>query len=99
MRRFEWDSSKEAVNLRKHGIGFTFAKEIFDDALSFSIPDDFSSDEFRYIETGMTADASLLVDVYALWYDDDTEVIRIISARKAQPHERRIYQANAGHAR
>jgi uncharacterized DUF497 family protein len=47
---FEWDSRKEAINRRKHGIGFREAATVFADVLSTTFPDqDHSTSELRYL--------------------------------------------------
>lgn len=46
--KFEWDSSKATVNIKKHGISFEEAKTVFDDDFGRLIPDpDHSEDEER----------------------------------------------------
>ena len=82
---FEWDHAKAASNLAKHGVSFHEAREVFDDALSIDGVDE-HDDEDRFYAIGM-ADGRLLVVAYTFRGD----VIRIISARAADPHERRKY--------
>jgi len=86
---FEWDPQKDAVNLRKHGVGFEEAYTIFGDALSVTIPDpDHAIDEDRFVIVGRSTSQRLLVVVHTM----RGERIRLISARIATKHEKRVYQ-------
>jgi uncharacterized DUF497 family protein len=86
--QFEWDPRKAASNLAKHGITFESAIKVFDDDRVLIEADLFAVDEYREIATGLTSDG-LLVVVYTERRD---HVIRIISARRAGPRERRVYR-------
>ncbi len=89
MLTFEWDEEKAAENLGKHGVSFSEASTIFADPLSRTIPDPLHSDEEdRFIILGESASGHTLVVVHV----NREENIRIISARKATPHERRNYE-------
>jgi uncharacterized DUF497 family protein len=85
---FEWDSRKAVSNLKKHNVDFADAVMVFYDEFAISIEDD-TSDEERYITLGMDALARVLV-VVCSWRGNR---IRIISARKATPNERRRYES------
>lgn len=86
---FEWDDAKNTANQRKHGVSFEEASEAFADELGLVIDDpDHSDDEDRFVLLGCSA-LRLLVVCHCY---RDREVIRIISARKANGRERRIYQ-------
>jgi uncharacterized protein len=84
---FEWDDSKATTNLLKHGISFDVAKFIFEDPNAID-EDDFSSDvtELRFSTLG-SVDGRLLYVIATLRGD----IIRIISARRAEAFERRKY--------
>lgn len=85
---FEWDPDKAASNLLKHGISFEAAESVFNDPLSRTIPDpDHSEDEERFVTMGTSDSGELLV----VCNSDKGERIRIISARLAEPSERRAY--------
>jgi uncharacterized DUF497 family protein len=84
---YEWDPKKAAGNLRKHAIDFADAVTVLEDERALTI-DDSDSDEQRYLTIGLDAIARILVVVYA-WRDEN---VRIISARKATPAERRQYE-------
>ena len=88
--RFEWDPSKAAENLVKHGVSFEEAATVFRDTLSATGADpDHSFSEERFITFGISSDGRLLVVAHT---DRDDDTIRIISARRATPHEREIYE-------
>ena len=88
--RFEWDAKKAAANLRKHGVSFDDAKSIFadDDAKLIDDPDH-SDDEDRFLLLGLSSSLRLLVVCHCCRVEGN--VIRIISARKAESHERNAY--------
>jgi uncharacterized protein len=88
--RFTWDSTKAERNLRKHGVSFAEASSVFGDRLALDIDDPVHSEnEFRYVILGNSDRRRLLVVVYT---EPKTDTIRIISARRAAPHERRDYE-------
>lgn len=87
---FEWDDNKEQINIKKHGMDFTTASRVFDDENRIEIYDDLHSDyEDRYITIGMIDEITCIAMV--VYTERGTHVIRIISARKATPKERRKY--------
>jgi len=89
---FEWDALKAATNLRKHGVSFHEARTVFDDAEALWRPDDgLSAGEERFILLGLSTKLRVLVVVHC--EREGGEVIRIISARKADPSERAQYSA------
>ena len=88
--KFEWDESKDRGNRRKHGVAFEDAKSAFSDDLGRLIPDpDHSVGEERFVLLGMSAASGLLVVCHS---EPETDRIRIISARRADSHERRQYE-------
>ena len=84
---FEWDDAKAAENWRDHGVTFEMAREAFKDAFALEWID-MAQDptEERYALIG-TVENRLLFVAYTL----RDPRIRIISARRAEPHERRKY--------
>ncbi len=87
---FEWDDNKEQINIKKHGMDFETASRVFDDENRIEIYDDLHSDyEDRYITIGMIDEITCIAMV--VYTERGTDVIRIISARKATPKERRKY--------
>jgi len=84
---FEWDKAKAAANLAKHGINFEQARQTFDDPFAIEFADDREDyGEDRLLLLGMVENR-LLVVAYTLRGDK----VRIISAREAEPQERRKY--------
>ena len=84
---YEWDPIKARANLRKHGIDFADAATVFSDDYALTVPDD-NLDEERFVTLGMDALGRVLVVIYT-WRANQ---IRIISARKAEGHERKQYE-------
>lgn len=88
-----WDNDKNQINIKKHGISFEEAQEIFDDPLHISILDKrFNYGEERWISLGKTKEYILIVVAHTYMDIDGNERIRIISARKATKKERRDYE-------
>ena len=89
---FEWDTRKNGVNRRKHGVSFEEAKTAFSDEFGLLLEDpDHSEQEERFILLGLSSALRMLVVCHCYRSDDD--VIRIISARKANSDERKQYNA------
>jgi uncharacterized DUF497 family protein len=83
---FEWDEVKAAANVKKHGVTFEEASTVFDDADALDAPD--LLDPTRFVILGLSHDTRILFVVHA-------EVgyrVRIISARKASPTQRKKYE-------
>ena len=83
---FEWDPDKAEANARKHDVSFETAARVFGDAFVFEISEEDVGGEFRYSVVGMV-DGRLLHVTYTMRDD----IYRIISARAAEPYERRKY--------
>ncbi len=84
-----WDPRKSASNIGKHGVRFADAAMVFEDPLSITVADDESDYlEQRLVTMGVDPAGRILVVVYT-WRGDD---IRLISARRAEPHEREAYE-------
>lgn len=86
--RFVWDGGKAESNLRKHGVSFEEACEIFFDPFIQLLRSEVLGGEEREAAIGMTEGWSLLVVVYTF----REEAIRVISARPATSQERRCYE-------
>jgi len=87
---FSWDDRKERENQRKHGVSFEEAATAFaDENARLKHDPDHSQGEDRFVLLGFSAKLRLLVVVHA--YRQDDKEIRIISARKAVPKERKQY--------
>jgi uncharacterized protein len=90
--KFEWDQSKAAANLRKHGVGFEEAKTVFDNVVAMVFDDVVHSmGERREIIIGHSRNNRLLL----IAFTERSSVIRIISARLATRGEREDYEQNA----
>jgi uncharacterized protein len=95
MIRFEWDEEKNKINQKKHGIDFETAKVIFDDPCCVTFVERISDGEERWHAIGSVENIIVIVVVHTYRQDSADEVIRIISARRATRHERKLYvQAN-----
>jgi uncharacterized protein len=88
--RFEWDPTKDSANKRKHGVSFEEAQTVFADDSALLIHDpDHSEDEDRFVLLGVSSSLRALVVCHC--YRHGNDVIRIISARKADRRERLLY--------
>lgn len=92
--RFEWDARKAASNKRKHGVSFESAALVFGDPRVYEFEEGSEHGEVRYRALGKAL-GSLLFVSYTSFKDGEDEVVRIISARKAEPKERRAYQRHS----
>ena len=89
--RISWDKSKNASNQRKHGVSFNVAARVFLDPDRIEIYDDREDyGENRWITIG-AVESALLVVVYTV-RDVGSEMIRLISARRANAQERKAYR-------
>ena len=87
---FDWNSRKASENELKHGVTFEEARSAFLDENARLIPDpEHSEEEDRFILLGLSIQLRLLLVCHC--YREDDEVIRIISARKADRSERKQY--------
>lgn len=89
--RFEWDERKNRSNLRKHGVTFEEARTAFMDDNARVLPDpEHSDDEARFVLLGLSISLRVLVVCHCHRQGD--QVIRIVSARKADRDEIKQYQ-------
>ena len=88
--KFEWDSKKNKINTRKHGVSFEEAQTVFYDeyAIQFFDPEH-SEDEDRFILLGSNAKSKTPVVCHC--FRQRETIIRIISARKADKEEEQEY--------
>jgi len=95
--RFEWDAQKDRSNSRKHtGIDFETASRVFADPHLMLRKDRLVDGEQRWHAIGAVWKAVLIVvHVYREENPNGEEIIRIVSAREADPRERRIYLEQA----
>jgi uncharacterized protein len=84
---FEWDKEKAIANFKKHGVSFEEAALAFFDENAVELFDEMNSeDEIRYQLIGISNTRLIFVA-----YTARNEKIRIISARKANAKQIRIY--------
>ena len=91
---FEWDEAKAHANLKKHQVSFEIAARVFLDPLALSYQNRIENGEHRWQTLGMVNGCLLLLVAHTVRHDDNIEVIRIISARKADTKERKHYEEN-----
>ena len=87
--KFEWDPKKARSNLRKHKVSFEKTTTAMSDPMTTTSADpDHSIGEFRYITFGISERDRLLVVAHT----EQSDSIRIISARLAGKGEQKIYE-------
>jgi uncharacterized DUF497 family protein len=91
MAIFEWDPDKARSNLAKHGVAFDDAELVWADPLNIVYPDRIIDGEQRWHAVGIVGLVTVLLVVHIYIDETDAERVRIISARKATPWERKIY--------
>lgn len=93
--RFEWDLDKANRNLKKHQVSFEAATRAFADPFALSEQDRIENGEYRWQTLGIVDGYLLLLVAHTVLDDEDgIEVVRIISARRAEPKERKRYEQN-----
>ena len=91
--RFQWDPSKVADNIKKHGVSFDEAITVFKDPLALIFDDLAHSErESREIIIGISAVRRMLLVCFVERQED---IVRIISARSATRQEIKDYEENA----
>ena len=83
-----WDPGKAETNFKKHNIRFSDAEAALYDPMALTLGDQDFSGEKRFVSIGLDAIGRVLVVVYTYRRNS----IRIISARKATPSERKQYE-------
>jgi uncharacterized protein len=83
---FGWDISKEQADRKKHGIDFPTAAKVFPDPYLVEFDDRDATGELRFNAIGLVGGRVLFVT-----YTIRGDIVRIISARGAEPHEKRKY--------
>lgn len=90
-----WAEDKNRTNQRKHHVSFEVAQHVFDDPLHVSRQDRIEGGEPRWQTLGLVGNVVLLLVAHTVTEADGSVTIRIISARKADKTERRIYEQGA----
>lgn len=88
--KFEWDDTKNAENIEKHGVSFELARELFVSGVEYLeiFDESHSVDKDRFIAIGPILAGVVLV----IWTERDEGVTRIISARWATRGEQILYR-------
>jgi uncharacterized DUF497 family protein len=94
MVQFEWDELKARSNARKHGVRFEDAMLVFADPYALVEQDRLEGGELRWQTLGLAGDIVLLLVAHTVRNEQEGEIIRIISARKAIWKERKRYDEN-----
>ena len=88
LMKFEWDDKKNMENIRKHHVDFNDVPEMFNNPMFVSLDTRKDYGEDRWIGIGILKSRCVVV----IFVERDGDVIRIISARKAEKHERETYE-------
>jgi uncharacterized DUF497 family protein len=91
---FEWDAEKASINLKKHRVSFEIATRVFLDPLALSHQDRIENGEHRWQTLGMVDGCLLLLVAHTVRNENGAEIIRVISARRADKKERKYYEEN-----
>jgi uncharacterized DUF497 family protein len=90
--KWTWNSEKARLNLEKHKVSFELAERALGDPCCLSLPDPFTDEERWQTLGSPSADGIVVLYVIHTWPEDEDETGRIISARKAESHERQAYE-------
>ena len=91
--RYEWDPAKARANALKHGVEFVDAVGALEDPLAIVLDDPHPA-EPRFLSLGLDFLGRILVVNWTMRGDAS----RLISARRATPTERRLYEEGLDHA-
>jgi uncharacterized DUF497 family protein len=84
--KFEWNTKKNIVNIKKHGIDFSDVPKMFESYYQV-YEDEFGDyEESRFIATGVLNEVMIIVI-----FSQDSDTVRVISARKAEKSEIRNF--------
>ena len=86
--QYEWDKAKNEINIRKHGIDFKDAKDIFEHPVLTWLDNREDYGEERWIALGVIRTLTGVV----IYTERHGDVVRIISARRATKLERKKYE-------
>lgn len=94
---FEWDEAKSLANQSKHGFSFDRAIRAFGDPLRTSFVERIENGEVRWQTFGVVDQIVLLMVAHTITDGPDgVETVRVISARRANNHERWRYENENG---
>lgn len=86
--QFEWDEAKNLENIRKHRIDFADVPDMFDGSMLVELDERTDYGEDRWIGIGFLRNGVAVV----VWTERQDDVIRIISARRANRYERQRFE-------
>lgn len=86
---YEWDETKNKINLEKHGIDFKVAIEVFSDANAMV---QFNREVDGEIRDQIIGKLDGEIVILFVVFTKRGQKIRLISARKANKQERAIYE-------
>ena len=89
---YTWNEDKNNSNIKRHGIAFEDAMRIFEGPTVERVDDRFEYGEVRIYAIGLVNGLEITV----IYTDLDNDERRIISAWRAEPHERRTYWQRVG---
>lgn len=92
--KFEWDETKAVINVKKHKVSFELAVRAFADPFALMKQDRFENGEQRWQTIGVVDGFLMLLVAHTVRDEAGQEVVRIISARRAEPKERKEYEQN-----
>ena len=87
--RFEWGENKNKENIRKHGLDFADAWQVFENPMLAKFDDRDNYGEDRWISIGMISNGVVVVIVFT---EREQSTVRIISMRKATKNEHKRYE-------
>jgi len=89
--KYEWDEAKNRKNFAKHGLSFEDAEQVFVGPCVT-----FEDDRFRYGEERLITLGLLAGRLVVIAHSPRDETTRIISRRKGNRREQKIYQKRLG---
>jgi uncharacterized DUF497 family protein len=85
---FGWDNAKNKANIRKHRIDFEDVAQVFDSPMIIRVDDREAYGEERLIGTGFLGNVVVVI----VFTEINENVVRIISARKANKDEQKRFE-------
>ncbi len=89
--KYEWDYAKNRKNFAKHGLSFEDAEQVFEGPCATFEDDRFAYGEERLVTLGLLAGHLVVIA-----HSPRDEGTRIISMRKGNGREQKIYQERLG---
>jgi uncharacterized protein len=86
--KFVWDENKNKANIRRHHVDFNDVPEMFKYPMFIALDTRKEYGEDRWVGIGLLKSRCAVV----VFVEINDDLIRIISARKAEKHERETYE-------